>query len=93
MNIETLQAAERVSAWYRNRRVVTAAHTAALTPTHTIPSADAHAANDGPLPKTPAVALAQGCSSDVSSVGAAALLRNAHSTPATSKATPASVSL
>jgi hypothetical protein len=50
MNIETLQAAERVSAWYRNRRAVTAAHTQPALPiTHTIPCADARAANDTPL--------------------------------------------
>jgi hypothetical protein len=54
MNIETLQAAERVSAWYRNRRVVNAAHAhaAALPITHSIPGADARAANDAPLAGT-----------------------------------------
>lgn len=51
MNIETLQAAERVSAWYRNRRAAGAvhAHAAALPITHSIPCADARAANDAPI--------------------------------------------
>ena len=49
-------------------------------------------ANDTPLHDTLPDDIAQGCSSDVSSVGVAALLRSAHSTPATSKTTPAKVS-
>ena len=77
MNIETLQAAERVSAWYRNRRVVTS------VPSHVVTDA----ANDESPEEHP-----QACSSEVSSTGVAALLRSAHSTPATSKATPAKVS-
>ena len=78
MNIETLQAAERVSAWYRNRRLV------ATVPSHVVTDA---ANDDSPGDEVP-----QGCSSEVSSTGVAALLRSAHSTPATSKATPAKVS-
>lgn len=77
MNIETLQAAQRVSAWYRNRRPV------ATVPSHVVTDA----ANDESPEEHP-----QGCSSEVSSTGVAALLRSAHSTPATSKATPAKVS-
>ena len=78
MNIETLQAAERVSAWYRNRRLV------ATVASHVVTDA---ANDDAPGEEAP-----QGCSSEASSTGVAALLRSAHSTPATSKATPAKVS-
>ena len=82
MNIETLQAAERVSAWYRNRRPSAGVAAYAVM----------QAANDTPLHDTPPDDTVQGCNSDASSVGVAALLRSAHSTPATSKATPAKVS-
>lgn len=82
MNIETLQAAERVSAWYRNRRLV------ATVSSHVVTDA----ANDDPREDESAEEHPQGCSSEASSTGVAALLRSAHITPATSKATPAKVS-
>lgn len=78
MNIEILQAAERVSAWHRNRHVV------AIVPSHIV----TEAANDGAAEED----TAQGCSSELSSTGIADLLRSAHSTPATSKTTPTMVS-
>ena len=81
MNIETLQAAERVSAWYRNRRLVASVSSHVVT----------DAAND-PREDESAEEHPQGCSSEVSSTGVAALLRSAHITPATSKATPTKVS-
>ena len=82
MNIETLQAAERVSAWYRNRRLITSVASHVVTDAANDESPDDESAEEHP----------QGCSSELSSTGVAALLRKAHSTPATSKTTPAKVS-